>query len=614
MPDTVSSVLGSFRGVLAAGGGSQLVEELGLCVLAAGILSALFERLRIPTIAALLVAGVLLGPNALGLIESATNIETIANLGLTLLLFVIGLEVNPRTLLGSGRTLLLTGALQVPLTVLAAYGIFLALAPVLSPHLEGRYTVLYFALASAFSSTLLVVRYLQDRRLLDTVSGRLAVGLLIFQDVWAIVILALQPSFESPQFAPIVLTFVGIGLLVALAALGARFLLPKAFSIVAKAPELVVLVALAWCFAVGLTGAHLGDLIALAQVEVQISVSLEMGALIAGMTIASHPYHHEVAAKVSNLRDFFVTLFFVALGMSIPIPDGSHAIALAIVLALVAILVRLLIFFPVFYFTGLDRNNAIDASTKLAQISEFCLVIAYLGVKAGHIDGETASVVIFAFVITSVATPFIFTLAEMLPFKLGPWLGHLGFAAPTSRSRIVDEENHPPSIVVLGYHRVGAALLQDIVRRRPDLVPSVVVLDINVQTHAGLRQQGFRVLYGSAGNPEALRHAGVGRAQLVISTLADELLRGTSNEAIVRAIRAISETTLIFASASRGSAADALYAAGASYVYMPAAETANGVLEASIAALGGKLEDYRQTRESACGPLTTRLDVDRMSV
>jgi voltage-gated potassium channel Kch len=166
----------------------------------------------------------------------------------------------------------------------------------------------------------------------------------------------------------------------------------------------------------------------------------------------------------------------------------------------------------------------------------------------------------------------------------------------------------------LGYHRVGAALLQDILRQRPELVPSVLVLDNNVHTHAGLRQQGFRVLYGSAGNPEALRHAGVDRALLVISTVADELLRGTSNEAIVRAIRTISEKTIIFASASRGSTADTLYAAGASYVYMPAAETANGVLDASIAALGGQLDDYRRARESACGPLTTRLDVDHMSV
>jgi Kef-type K+ transport system membrane component KefB len=526
---------------------------------------------------------------------------------------VIGLEVNPRALLASGRTLLLTGALQVPVTVLAAFGFFYAIRPLLSPHLDGRYPVLYFALTAAFSSTLLVVRFLQDRRVLDTVSGRLAVGLLIFQDIWAIVILALQPSFDSPQLAPIALTFLGIFVLVALAALGARFVLPKMFGAVAKAPELVVSVALAWCFMVGLTGAHLGDALAILMMDIPISVSLEMGALIAGMTIASFPYHHEVAAKVSNLRDFFVTLFFVALGMSIPIPDGAHMILLAVLLAVVALALRPLVFFPVFYFAGLDRNNALDASTKLAQISEFCLVIAYLGVKAGHIEGSVASIVIFAFVITALATPFLFMIADDLPLKLAPLLTKLGFREP-DRSSVIDSEEHAPVIVILGYHRVAAALLQDIGRQRPDLLPRVLVLDINVQTHESLRQQGVRVHYGSAGNVEALRHAGVEHARLVISSIADELLRGTSNEAIVRAVRAIAPKPTVFACASRPANVDALYAAGATYVYMPSAETANGIYEAGEAALQGNLDAYRQTREAACGPLTTRLDVEKMSV
>jgi Kef-type K+ transport system membrane component KefB len=599
--------------VLAGAGASALVEQLGLCLLSAGFLAALFERLRIPTIAALLAAGVLLGPQGSALVRDAKDIETIANLGLTLLLFVIGLEVNPRALLASGRTLLLTGALQVPLTAGAAW-LFLSGAQFAFPAaLGGRYTVFYYALATAFSSTLLVVRALQERRLLDTVSGRLAVGLLIFQDVWAIVLLALQPSFEAPEVAPIVLTFAGIFLLVGLATLGARFVLPHVFMGVAKAPELVVSVALAWCFAVGLTGGHLGDLVAMIGLDVKLGVSMEMGALIAGMTIASFPYHHEVAAKVSNLRDFFVTLFFVALGMSIPVPDGGQVLALALALSLLTVLLRLIVFFPVFYLAGLDRNNAIDASAKLAQISEFCLVIAYLGAKAGHIDPAVSSVVIFAFVVTSIATPWLFSLSRTLPQQLGPWLERLGFAAPDQARRISMHGHAEPTIVVLGYHRMAAALLQDIGRQHPELLPEVVVVDVNVRTHAAIKQQGVRVLYGDAGSTETLRHAGVETAKLVISTVPDELLRGTSNRAIVSAVRAVSRETLVFACASRAGDVDPLYEAGASYVYMPSAETAIGVFQASIAALDAQLASYRDTRDAAYGPLQTRRDVDGMS-
>jgi Kef-type K+ transport system membrane component KefB len=593
---------------------SPLVEQLGLCLVAAGFLSALFERLRIPTIAALLVAGIALGPVGLGLIGSAKDVETIANLGLTLLLFVIGLEVNPRSLLASGRTLLITGALQVPITVLAAFAIFWALTPLLSPYLDGRYTALYLALACAFSSTLLVVRFLQERRVLDTIAGRLAVGLLIFQDVWAIVVLALQPSFEEPRFTPIALTFGGIFVLVALATAGARFVLPRAFTAVAKSPELMVSVALAWCFAVGLTGGHLHSLLELLGFHAEMSVSMEMGALIAGMTIASFPYHHEVAAKVSNLRDFFVTLFFVALGMSIPVPQDAHVLWLALVLAVVTVLLRLLVFVPVFYFAGLDRNNALDAATKLAQISEFCLVMAYLGVKAGQLDEATSSVIIFAFVMTALSTPLMFSLSTTLPLRMGRLLGRLGFAEPSSGRTSQTGAHAAAGIVVLGFHRVAAALIQDIGRQRPELLPQIVVVDINVQTHARIREQGVRVVYGDAGSTEILRHAGVEGAKLVISTIPDELLRGTSNENIVRVVRHVAPTVALFACASRASDADKLYSAGANYVYMPSAETANGLLAAGIALLEGQLESYRATREAACGPLSTRLDVDGMSV
>ena len=602
-----------FPMVLAGTGPSTLVTELGLCLLAAGFMSALFERLRIPTIAALLFAGVILGPTAgLGLVH-AEQVETIASLGLTLLLFVIGLEVNPRALLASGRTLLVTGALQVPLTVAAVVAIFFALSPLLPSAFGSTFALVYLGMAGAFSSTLLVVRALQERRWSDTLAGRLAVGLLIFQDIWAIVVLALQPSFESPKLAPIALTFGGILLLVVLATLGARYLLPAAFAAVAKVPDLIVSVALAWCFCVGLAGANLGALLKLAGLHIPLSVSLEMGALIAGMTIASYPYHHDVASRVSYLRDFFVTLFFVALGMSIPVPSGIHVLVLALVLSLVAVFVRFVVFFPLLYVTGLDRNNALDASIKLGQISEFCLVIVYLGEKAGHIDSTFVSVVIFAFVITALITPLLMTLSRTAPIRLAPLLDKLGFKLP---ERMTDGLGHlaKPRIVVLGFHRVGFALLQDIGHQHPEWLPDVMVVDINVQTHDAIRELGARVVYGDAGNPETLRHAHVDTAELVISTVPDELLKRTSNEAITKAVRAVAPHVTIFACASRADRVEQLYQAGASYVYMASVETANGVMTAAASALLGKLDDFRAMHEAHSGPLTERKELGGMSL
>jgi Kef-type K+ transport system membrane component KefB len=364
-------VLGStMTALLAAGSGvSPLVEDLGMCLVVSAVFGVLFERLRIPTIAALLGAGVLIGPIGMSLVNEQSNIETIANLGLTLLLFVIGLEVHVGNMLASGRVLVVTGLLQVPLTVAIAGLAFLGLRLLHWDVLLGPYVPLYLGAACAFSSTLLVVKLLQERLKIDSVSGRLCVGLLIFQDVWAIVFLAVQPSLESPELGPLGLTFAGIAVVIAVASVASRWILPPAFRVVAKVPELVVTLALGWCFGLGLLGAHLGELLALLGLHVPMSVSLEMGALIAGASLAASPYTYEVVAKVGSLRDFFVTLFFVGLGMSIPAPDGLDVLLLAAVLSVLAIVMRYLVFLPLLYTTGLNRRHALETSTKLAQVS-----------------------------------------------------------------------------------------------------------------------------------------------------------------------------------------------------------------------------------------------------
>lgn len=591
----------------AAGGPSPLVADLGLCLVAAALLSVAFVRLKIPAIAALLGAGVLLGPAGLEAIHDRASIETIANLGLTLLLFVIGLEVNLESLRRSGRTLIVTGLLQVPLTLAIGLGVFLVLGLTGWGLLQGDYTALYLGVACAFSSTLLVVKYLHEHLRADTLSGRLCVGLLIFQDVWAIVFLALQPSFSQPSIGPIVSTFVGIAIVGALAALLARFVLVHAFHVVARSPELVVTLALGWCFGIGLVGANLGGLAAALGIHVEISVSMEMGALIAGASIATSPYAYEVVSRVVHLRDFFVTLFFVGLGMSIPVPDGWGVIGLAALLGAVAILLRLVVFLPLLYRTGLDRRNAVATSAKLAQVSEFCLVIAYLGARLGHLDGAQVSVVIFAFVLTALVTPWMFTAADDLYKRLGGLLDRVGMPARAMRAEA--SEHDAPRLVLLGCHRVGSALLADVARLHPDLLPQTLVVDTTVANHAAIRQIGAQVLYGDVASIEVLRHAGVADAEVIVSTVPDELLKGTSNEQLVRQLRQLAPRAAIFASATQGSQVDKLRAAGADYVYRPSSEVARGVLPAVYAALNNTLPTFIEAFETEHGRHDERVEV-----
>jgi Kef-type K+ transport system membrane component KefB len=593
---------------LGAGGSvSPLVADLGLCLVAAGVLAIAFVKLKIPAIAALLGAGVVLGPAGLEAVQSRENIETIANLGLTLLLFVIGLEVNLKSLLSSGKTLVVTGIVQVPLTLAVGCGAFLLVGLTGWALLTGFYPALYLGVACAFSSTLLVVKYLQEHLKLDTIGGRLAVGLLIFQDIWAIVFLALQPSFANPSIAPILMTFIGTAILAVLATLVARFVLSHAFHIVARSPELVVTLALGWCFGVGLFGAHLGAVAHRLGLEIEISVSMEMGALIAGATIATSPYAYEVVSRVVHLRDFFVTLFFVGLGMSIPVPDGAGVVLLAGAVAAVAVAVRFVVFLPVLYATGLGRRDAVSVSTKLAQVSEFCLVICYLGARLGHISGAQVSVVIFAFVLTALATPVLFAASDRLYLRLRGVMDAFGMRAREARTEA--EAGEPPRLVLLGFHRVASALLAELERVHADLLPRTLVVDINAPIHAEIRRRGVQVVYGDLSSLETLRHAGVDAAEVIVSTVPDELLKGTSNEQLARQLRGLAPGAVIFVAATRVSQVDRLRAAGADHVFRAPTEVALGILPAVYAALNANLPSYQEALEEEHGELGRRAEV-----
>jgi voltage-gated potassium channel Kch len=334
---------------------------------------------------------------------------------------------------------------------------------------------------------------------------------------------------------------------------------------------------------------------------------MEMGALIAGATIATSPYAYEVVSRVVHLRDFFVTLFFVGLGMSIPVPDGADVVLLAGVVALVAVALRLLVFLPVLYANGLDRRNAVAVSAKLAQVSEFCLVICYLGLQLEHIDSAQVSVVIFAFVITALATPTLFDVSDKLYLKLRGLMDALGMR---SRGAVTESETDPGArLVLLGFHRISSALLAELERLHPDLVPHTLVVDTNPAVHDAIRARGAQVLYGDVASIEVLRHGGVDAAEVIVSTIPDELLKGTTNLQLVKQLRALAPQATLIGCCAKVSEVAALRAAGADHVFRVPTEVALGVLPAIHAALNGTLPSYLEAVDEQHGALEARREV-----
>lgn len=600
--------MGSLPWFLGSGELPPVIRDIGICLLIAGVLSAVFTRLKIPTIAAFLAGGVIAGPVLSGWVTDRASIDTIASLGLILLLFLIGLEIDVRKLMASGKTLILSGLLQFPLCVAFGGAAALALHAAGWGSLGGTYTPLYLGVMLAASSTLIIVKLFQDRQQLDTLVGRICLGVLIFQDIWAIVVLAVQPNFADPKIGVILLSFVDIVIISAVALLGAKYVLPRVFRWIAKAPELMLVVATAWCFGIAFLGNHLGHLLEFTGMHFEMSVSMEMGALIAGASIAALPYSTEVVAKVSNVRDFFVTLFFVGLGMGIPAPDGVEVLLLAVVIALLALISRYVVFFPLFYFTGMDRRNAMVGATRLLPISEFCLVIVYLGQSLTHVSGEFTSACIFAFVITALAGPVMFDAGDRVHALLGGLLGRLGFKAPQGVTQVLGGR-HEYDIVLLGFHRVASSLYFHIEQRQPELLKHLLIVDFNVSIHPRIAERGAAVKYGDVSNMETLHHAGVSHARIIVCTIPDDILKGTSNLKLLKALRQMNPKAKIIVTALTMADAAEMYAAGASYVSLPRIEVAESLVPVIEAALTDSMENYRSGRQARVEDPASRQEV-----
>jgi voltage-gated potassium channel Kch len=293
--------------------------------------------------------------------------------------------------------------------------------------------------------------------------------------------------------------------------------------------------------------------------------------------------------------------------MGIPRPEGIDVILLALFLAAAMVLARGVVFFPLLYFTGLDRRSSVVASTKLSQISEFCLVIAYLGMGFGHLDSRTASAVIFAFVLTALATPFLFRSGDRLHDRIAGILTRLGFKAPASEKPEEGAETY--DIILLGFHRAASSLFFEIERAQPELIKRILVVDFNVGLHEGIQRAGAKVVYGDISDLEALVHLGVDRGRVVCCTVPDDVMKGITNVRLTAFLRHINPRAMIIVNAVDLPSARKMYEAGADFVFLPRIDAARNLLCAVFAGLRGDLKSYRAEQEACHGRLEERREI-----
>jgi Kef-type K+ transport system membrane component KefB len=532
---------------------ASLLKDIGLGIVFAAVFSHLARLLRQPAILGYVVGGLLLGPHlGFSLVADQASIELISEIGLIFLLFIIGLEINLRDLVQMGRSMALMGIGQFLGCAAFTAGLFALIGRMIPTQ---RFDLLYLAVVLSLSSTLIVVKILHDKFEIHTAAGRMTIGILVLQDLWAIVFMAMQPNLLNPQAATILrAVFLG-AVLVGLAFAVARFLLAGAFRAAGKRPELVLLTAVAWCFLLCGLADYAG-------------LSKEMGALIAGTTIAAFPYGVDVIAKLGGVRDFFVTLFFVSLGLKMPQPSIDLA-NLALIVAVVVLASRLLTLIPLSWAAGTGLRMGILTGLNLAQISEFSLVILALGAGYGHVSQRVQSLVLLSMLLTSVlATYIILFNAQLAGLILAAFekigLRERGHADPGQGARADGWD-----IVVLGCFREGEALLDVIAERAPELRNRILVVDYNPLLDKKLARKGFRWVYGDLAHPETLEHLGIEHAETIICPISNTFLKGTTAQRLLRQLQRLAPKAALVMTADDEQTAAALQQAGAARIIHP---------------------------------------------
>jgi Kef-type K+ transport system membrane component KefB len=599
---TAKAAIAATTAVLAtsaaqASGGSDpahgLVEAIGIAIVAAAVLAVAFHRLKQPALLAFIAAGLALGLFAEQFAQALPAMSQVAHLGLVFLLFIIGIEMDIAGILRLGPRAAVAILLQAPVSIAAVLGLQ-ALAHRFGFRIPGLgdapETWLYFAVAASLGSTAVVVKLLADKFDLSTQAGRVTVLTLIGQDIWAVLALSwVSAQRDGTVGQGGVATLLGGAALLGIACVVlSQLFLSRVLARLASATDLLAVVALGWCFL--WAGAFR-----------RIGLSAEMGALFAGMTIGRLPQRIEIQAKVTSLRDFFMALFFVALGMSLPAPGGRVLLASAALVAIV-VLTRFALFAPTLLAARLGPIVSFAAPVNIAQISEFSLLLVPIGIAQGVLDAEDGSINSYALMLSVVlatyAIPANYRIAAALGRLVGRRAGRpageaaAGAAADPFAGAAADPSAggqgraHAGSeIVFLGYFQNAEALARSLARSAPELLPRILVIDYNLRDHERVRRLGMRVTYGDVANPESLRHHGVGEARVVVSTIADVFLRGITNAALLEQTRAISPKARFIATASNGEEARDLLARGAFACITPPDEAAGAYVQAIGAAL-----------------------------
>lgn len=520
--------------------GSDVFAQLSLVIVVALIVSIVMRLLRQPLIMGYILTGVIVGPSFLHLIEEKEAFETFSEIGIALLLFIIGLELSVSTVRRLGKP-----AISTALALLLTVGTIGYVLGVLF-HFTQTESIL-IGLALFFSSTIIIAKMLSDKKELTRLNGQLAIGVILIDDIIATFALLFISSQSSGS-----LSAVDIGLLVAkgatvllgLVLMGSK-VLPWATRHMAKSQELLFIFALAWGFGI-------------ASLINAIGFSVEIGALFAGVALAHLPYVHQIGARLKPLRDFFIILFFISLGDSLSLDNLNSALVPALVMSGVVLLIKPLAVMTSLGLLGYTRRTSFKTGINLSQISEFSIIMIVLAHSAGLVGDELSAIITLVAIITIAVSTYLMQYDNWIYSKLEHRL-HL------FERKTVDETSHQKAkiypLVLFGYRNGGQQFLKTF---REMKLPFVVV-DYDPEVIEELERKRIDFLYGDATDPELLDEINIEKASLVVNTIGDHAV----NMSLVSYVRRHNKDAVVICYSHDHNQAAELYQHGASYVFLP---------------------------------------------
>lgn len=505
-------------------------------------------RFKLPLLIAYLLGGLMIASTAVFDPRASEVLHFLPEIGIAFVLFLIGMELDLREIKSLGKPILLAGTLQITITTILGA----TLAKVLG---FGPVESWYLGVGLAFSSTILVVKLLMDKKDEGALYGKLAVGILILEDVLAVLLLVVLSVSSSilglgfqQTFPILALAFKAI-LLFGLVFILSKFVLPSVFRAVSKQKELLFITALAWCFIYISFAIFLG-------------FSVVIGAFLAGIALANSPFHYQIQGRIKPLREFFVALFFVYLGTQVDFSEIGKIYPLTILFTGYTLFLKPTIFLLILGIFGFRKHTIFQTALSLTHISEFSLILLLVGFKLGFVSQPALTTIALSTVLSMIVASVMITHSPKLYKRLSRILG---FFERKNYKHALESWRHYQNmegfVIVIGARKVGGEIVKLLKREKI----SQIVLDFNPYQVDILMKEQIPVLYGDMGDPEVLDKLNLHSARMVISTSASE----EDNKLLLEELRSRHINIPVIVRAETVDEAIGLYKAGADFVIIP---------------------------------------------